>query len=87
MSARCTTQVSAVLDALEARHGALTTPFWAGDAPGHADIAVACAIRFLGEAHPDIAASGRWPGLTAHGARCEALAAFATVVQPFIPPR
>lgn len=39
--ARCTAQVSGVLTALEASCAALMTPFWFGERPGHADIAVA----------------------------------------------
>ena len=35
--------------------------------------AVACALRFLAEAHPAIHALGRWPALAAHADRCEAL--------------
>ncbi|HHK4654139.1 TPA: glutathione S-transferase family protein [Pseudomonas aeruginosa] len=85
--ARCTAQVSGVLTALEAQCAALATPFWFGERPGHADIAVACAMRFLREAHPDIAAMSGWTALTAHAQRCEAMAAFSSVAQRFDPPR
>ncbi len=30
------------------------TPFWYSDAIGHADIAVACVLRFTREAHPSM---------------------------------
>lgn len=84
--ARCETQVGGVLDVLEQDRAARPTPFWFGRRLGHADIAVACAMRFLAEAHPAIHALGRWPALTAHAERCEALPVFQAVVQPFIPP-
>jgi glutathione S-transferase len=83
---RCLTQVLGALGALETECSVLPNPYWHGTAPGHADAAVACAIRFLQEAHPDIAAAGSWPFLTAHSARCEELAAFHSVVQQFAPP-
>ena len=51
---RCETQIGDVLDALEADRARHTAAFWFGDRVGHADIAVACAMRFLGEAHPAI---------------------------------
>lgn len=51
---RCTGQVERVLNALEADRAARATPYWFGDAIGHADIAVACALRFAREAHPEI---------------------------------
>lgn len=84
---RCTGQVERVLDALEADRAARSTPFWFGDTIGHADIAVACALRFAREAHPPIFAGARWPALIAHGDRCEALDVFQSIVQPFNPPK
>lgn len=83
---RCEGQVSRVLDALEAGCAWRSSPYWFGDRLGHADVAVACAMRFLGEAHAPIRALGRWPSLEALADRCEALPAFQAVVQPFIPP-
>ena len=85
--ARCEAQIGGVLDALEAARAATSAPFWFGDKPGHADVIVACAMRFLAEAHPDLHAPERWPGLAAHAARCEALPAFSAVVQRFDPPK
>lgn len=83
---RCETQVGAALDALEAERSAAPAPFWFGERLTHADIALACAVRFLSEAHPAIHAQGRWPSLVAHGERCEALPAFQAIQQVFIPP-
>jgi glutathione S-transferase len=85
--ARCETQIAAVLGVLEADRAERATPYWFGDAIGHADIAVACVLRFLREAHPMAFDAARWSALAAHAARCEALAAFQGVVQAFDPPR
>ncbi|MFM0322283.1 glutathione S-transferase family protein [Caballeronia glebae] len=84
---RCTGQVERVLNALEADRAARATPYWFGDAIGHADIAVACALRFAREAHPEIFTSTRWPTLIGHSDRCETLSVFKAIVQPFNAPR
>jgi glutathione S-transferase len=84
---RCRGQVERVLDALEADRAARPTPFWFGESIGHADIAVACALRFAREAHAPVFAGTRWPALNAHSDRCEALDVFRSVVQPFSPPK
>jgi glutathione S-transferase len=83
---RCEAQIGGVLDALEADLRRQSGPFWFGAGPGHADIAVACALRFLSEAHPGIHTPDRWSTLAAHSARCEALPVFAAVQQRFDPP-
>ena len=83
---RCSTQINSVLAVLEAERSRRNTPYWLGDSIGHADIAVACSLRFLREAHPALFGVSDWPALSAHAARCEALAAFRKIVQPFIPP-
>lgn len=83
---RCEAQIGGVLDALEADHARQATAFWFGTQPGHADIAVACAMRFLAEAHPDIMAWARWPGLIGHSCHCEAMEEFRSAVQPLSPP-
>jgi glutathione S-transferase len=80
---RCRVQMTAVLDALEAQRSATAGPWWFGEAPTHADIMVGCALRFVAEAHGDSLDSANWPALAAHGDRCEAMAAFAAVRQPF----
>jgi glutathione S-transferase len=85
--ARCETQIAGVLDALEADRATHSTAFWFGEAIGHADIAVACVLRFLREAHPGVFDPGKWPALATHAARCEALAAFSGVIQVFDPPK
>ncbi len=79
---RCAGQILDTLALLEAERASRTTPFWFGAAPSHADIAVACALRFTGEAHPDLLRAAIGTALTAHAQRSEALPAFQAVVQP-----
>jgi glutathione S-transferase len=85
-SARCRAQMAAALAALEADRAARPGPWWFGDRLGHADIAVACTLRFIPEAHPEAVALADYPALASHAQRCEALAAFQQIQQPFIPP-
>ena len=49
---RCKSQIAGVLEVLEKERAAVKTPYWSGENIGHADIAVACVLRFTGEAHP-----------------------------------
>jgi glutathione S-transferase len=84
---RCEAQISGVLEVLEKERAAIATPYWFGTRIGHADIAVACVVRFTGEAHPALFSGARYPALAAHAARCEALPAFREIVQPLIPPK
>ena len=83
---RCRTQIGGVLTALETSRAAERTRFWHGDAIGHADIAVACALRHLREAHPGLFDDRPWPALAEHAATCEALEVFREISQPFLPP-
>ena len=83
--ARCEAQIGGVLEVLEKERAAVTTPYWFGERTGHADIAVACVLRFTGEAHPRLF-DARYPALQAHAARCEALPPFEEFVQPLAPP-
>lgn len=80
---RCRAQIAGVLDALEADRRSRGGAWWFGERIGHADIAVGCVLRFVGEALPEVYAPGDWPALAAHAAACEALPEFETVVQPF----
>ncbi len=84
--ARCQGQINGVLDQLEAARAAAATDWLAGGRIGHADIALACALRLLAEAHPGLFDPARWPALARHAASCEALPAFQAVVQPFFSP-
>ena len=80
---RCEAQIAAVLDALEAdRAASPTTAWWLGEAIGHADIMVACALAFVREAHDRRFDPARWPRLAAHASRCEATPAFQAIRQP-----
>jgi glutathione S-transferase len=83
---RCEAQIGGVLAALEKERAAVATPYWFGERIGHADIAVACVLRFTGEAHPALFNAARYPALTAHAAACEALPSFREIVQPLSPP-
>ena len=83
---RCETQIAGVLDALEADRACRKTAYWFGDSIGHADIAVACVIRFTREVHPGVFDDKRWPALAAHAAQCEALPPFQEIAQPFSAP-
>ena len=79
---RCEAQITGALDALEKECAAIRTPYLFGERIGHADIAVACVLRFTREAHSRLFDGTRYPSLKAHAARCEALPAFAEIVQP-----
>jgi glutathione S-transferase len=83
---RCKAQIGGVLEVLETERAAVATPFWFGDRIGHADITVACVLRFTREAHPQLFDATCYPALAAHAARCEALPPFQQIVQPLIPP-
>jgi glutathione S-transferase len=60
--------------------------YWFGNGIGHADVAVACAIRHTTEALPDIVAMQDYPALREHCDRMEDLPVFREISQPFIPP-
>src|SRR6202790_2989465 len=83
---RCETQIGGVLEVMEAERAAIVTPYWFGERIGHADIATACVLRFTGEAHAALLNAARYPALSAHAARCEALPPFPEIVQPLAPP-
>jgi glutathione S-transferase len=83
---RCEVQIRGALNALEADRRHQSTAYWLEDRIGHPDIAVACTLRFLCEAHPGTFEDATWPGLTAHAKSCEALEPFRAIAQPFLPP-
>lgn len=83
---RCRSQISAALGALETDRAGRGGGYWFGDRIGHADIAVAVALRFNAEANPGLVSMADFPGLAAHAAQLEALPVFQAVSQPFIPP-
>jgi len=79
-------QIAATAAAMEAEAGARPAPFLFEDRIGHADIALAAALRFLAEAHRGLVPREAIPGLAARCAALEALAPFRAISQPFIPP-
>lgn len=83
---RCTSQMLGTLTMLERERAALMRSYWGGERPGHADIAVACVLRFIGEAHPGLIDWSAFPALTAHCETCEEMDVFQAIAQPFIPP-
>ena len=82
---RCRSQILTVLAALEAERTARPEPFWF-DRITHADIAVACALRHMSEAHPGLIDPAAYPALAAHCVGMEALPVFQEISQPFIAP-
>ena len=83
---RCRVQINGALAELETNRKKRAGDYWFGNAIGHADIAVACALRFIPEAHPGLIAMADFPALGADAARLEALPVFQTIAQKFIPP-
>ena len=84
--ARCRAQILATLQVLETDRAARISAYWSGDQIGHADIAVAVVLRFIGEAHPGLLPATGFAPLRAHAARLEALPVFQAIQQPFVPP-
>ena len=84
---RCEAQITGSLDVLEEERAAAQTPYLFGMRIGHSDIALACVLRFTGEAHPELYKATRYPALAAHAATCEALPEFREIVQPLSPPK
>jgi glutathione S-transferase len=79
--ARCEAQIRETAALLERERAAREGPWWLGEGLSHADIAVACALRFLREAHPALAGAAIGPALRDHAARCEALPEFVEIAQ------
>src|ERR1700678_1690667 len=80
---RCRSQISGVLDALRAERAGGPGPWWFGRSLTHADIMIACALRFVSEAHGEVFDLAAWPSLKAHSAACEAMPVFRAIQQPF----
>jgi glutathione S-transferase len=79
-------QVRATLAELERLRAAASGCWLFGPCLTHADIALACALRHLGESLPDLWDAGVHPALAAHAASAEALAVFQQISQPFLAP-
>jgi glutathione S-transferase len=83
--ARCKAQITAALAALESDLASRPGPYWFC-ALSHADIALACAWRFVTEAHPGLIDAGTVPHLRRLSDGLEATAAFQACYQAFLPP-
>ena len=86
-SARCRRQLLETLALLETERAAQTSPYWLGERPSHADLAVSCALTFLGDALPGLIEPEAVPALSQLQGRCEALPAFEGIFLPFIVPQ
>jgi glutathione S-transferase len=84
--ARCRVQIGGALAELERDRSSRKSRYWFGDTLGHADIACACAWRFISEAHPGVIIASEYPALAGLSQSCEALPVFISISQPFIPP-
>ena len=84
---RCKTQINATLAVLEADRSARATEYWFGPSIGHADIVVATMLRFVNEAHAGLVSMQDYPALNRHATTLEALPAFQSIKQEFIPPK
>jgi glutathione S-transferase len=80
---RCRAQIGGALELLNDERRRITTPHWFGDKLNHADIAVACTLRFVNDALPSAFDMTRYPALARHSAGCEALPVFQSIAQPF----
>jgi glutathione S-transferase len=83
---RCRVQISGALAALEKDRAVCKTSYWFGDRIGHADIAVAAALRFINDAHAGVVSISDFPALAADSAKLETMPVFQTIAQKFIPP-
>ncbi|CAN1565478.1 Gst Glutathione S-transferase [Rhabdaerophilaceae bacterium] len=84
--ARCKMQIVTALSILEQERITRGTGFWFSDVMGHADIALACVLRFLSDVHPDVIAASTCPLLLKDAAALEAMPVLQKISQPFIPP-
>ena len=84
--ARCAHQIGSVLTALEADRAARPGPWWFGQKMSHADIAVACALRFVAESHGHCVDLAPGPALRRHAEACESLPVFQDIAQAFVAP-
>lgn len=83
---RCQRQINGALAELESARSGRSSAFLFGPKIGHADIAIACACRFIREAHPGLIDMTAYPALSGLCDRLEALPVFREIAQPFIPP-
>jgi glutathione S-transferase len=84
--ARSRSQIRGALSVLEAERAERQSDYWFGANFGHADIAVACALRHFNDAHPGMVSMTAFPALDAHCRKLEALPVFLKISQPFVAP-
>ena len=85
--ARCRSQMHGALGLLETECQRRGTGIWlVGDSLGQADITLTCAYTFLSESLGLEPGAGKYPGVAALTARCEALAEFRTTHTPWFSP-
>jgi len=83
---RCRTQIGETLSVLERERAAQASPYWGGEAMGHADIATACVFRFVMDVHGGVVDLDAFPALTGLWRTMEAIPAFQEIQQAFNPP-
>jgi glutathione S-transferase len=81
---RCQAQLRDTLAVLEGERKGRPGPYLLGERLTHPDVALACALRFLAEAHPTFVRLAEWPALAAHAARCEAIPDMQEIAQPLL---
>ena len=79
--ARCQAQMRDTLDVLESERAERPGDFFL-EAFSHADIAVACVLRFVAEAHPSILETMPRLALSAHARHYESTELFQRIAQP-----
>jgi glutathione S-transferase len=84
--ARLTKQITGAMIALEKMRRDRLTLYWHGNDFDQADITVACTLRHLREAFPEMFDQVRYPALHAHAEIMEKLPVFQKIQQPFIAP-
>jgi glutathione S-transferase len=80
---RCRAQIGGTLDLLEAERAKRTTSWLFDERLSHADVVLATMTRFISEPLAAEFDWSRWPSLSAHSAKAEALAAFQEASQPY----
>ena len=80
---RCAGQITRVMNELEIARAAQTTHFWRGDAIGHEDVVVSCAVTFMRDALAGDMDLSPWQALKRHTDMCEDLPAFREAYMTF----
>ncbi len=83
---RCRTQIGGTLALLERERAAQSSAYWGGEAVGHADIATACALRFVTDVHGAVIQRADYPAITVLWEKLEATPEFTEIQQAFNPP-